>query len=436
MAKPESPKELQKVSISPLLKRLAYPANPGFQVSADDIASAFALIFEDQISDIQCAALLTLLHSTGKDKEADVIAKCSHRMRAAACAIDKTALKKAVKSRGRPEGKYNGGLCDIVGTGGDSHSTFNVSTTSSIIASPLLMTAKHGNRAQTSFSGSADVLRAIPPIAPNIDAVTADNIDKVYAETNYAFLFAPNFHPGMMYANPVRRGLGLRTIFNLMGPLANPVEWAIEARVVGVAYQALGPVFVEALKQAGAKKALVVCGEEDMDEISCAGYTNCWRLTEHPNPDYKEYPEDDADDDHDSSDEETHNPRTIVKVDTFKIQPSDFGVRSHPLTEVYGRKMPKDNAKKLMAILRNELPRDDPILEFVLMNVAALLVTSGVCEADTSDMGFGDDGKVITERGPGGGRWKEGLRRARWAVESGQALHNLEKFIEISNKLQ
>lgn len=98
------------MSISPLLKRLAYPANPGFQVSADDIASAFALIFEDQISDIQCAALLTLLHSTGKDKEADVIAKCSHRMRAAACAIDKPSLRKAVKLRGRPEGNYNGGL--------------------------------------------------------------------------------------------------------------------------------------------------------------------------------------------------------------------------------------------------------------------------------------------------------------------------------------
>ncbi|KAJ5935444.1 hypothetical protein N7466_004991 [Penicillium verhagenii] len=424
----------ETVSISPLLKRLAYPADPGFQVSADDIASAFALIFEDQLSVIQTAALLTLLHSTGKDKEADVIAKCSHRMREAACAIDKPSLKAAVKLRGKAEGNYKGGLCDIVGTGGDSHSTFNVSTASSIIASPLLMTAKHGNRAQTSFSGSADVLKAIAPIAPNIDAVTADNIARVYSETNYAFLFAPNFHPGMMYANPVRRGLGLRTIFNLMGPLANPIEWAIEARVVGVAYQALGPVFVEALKQAGAKKALVVCGAEDMDEISCAGYTNCWRITEHPNPNYKPYPEEE---DGESSDEddEKYNPRTIVQIDSFQLHPTDFGVKVHPLTEVYGRKMPKDNAKKLMSILRNELPRDDPILEFVLMNVAALLVTSGMCEAETSNMGFGDDGKVITERGPGGGRWKEGLRRARWAIESGQALQSLEKFIEISNQL-
>lgn len=292
------------------------------------------------------------------------------------------------------------------------------------------MTAKHGNRAQTSFSGSADVLQSIVPIAPNIDAVNAENLHKVYEKTNYAFLFAPNFHPGMMHANPVRRGLGLRTIFNLMGPLANPVDWALEARVVGVAYQSLGPVFAEALRQTGAKKALVVCGQEDMDEISCAGPTNCWRLSEYPNPAYKA-----SDDGDDSSDEEDQNPRTLVKLDTFQLQPSDFGLPSHPLSSVYGRKMPKDNAAKLMSILRNELPRDDPILEFVFMNVAALLVISGVCEADTSNMGPGDDGKVITERGPGGGRWKEGVRRARWAIESGESLKCLEQFIEVSNLL-
>jgi anthranilate phosphoribosyltransferase len=98
------------VSISPLLKRLAYPATADIQVSAEDIASAFALIFEDRLSDIQTAALLTLLHSTGKDKDAAVIAKCSHRMREAATQIDKASLKKAVKARGKRDGNYNGGL--------------------------------------------------------------------------------------------------------------------------------------------------------------------------------------------------------------------------------------------------------------------------------------------------------------------------------------
>lgn len=327
--------------------------------------------------------------------------------------------------------------CDIVGTGGDSHSTFNISTTSSIVASPILMSAKHGNRAQTSFSGSADVLNAIQPIPPILTAITAENLHQVYEKTNYSFLFAPNFHTGMVHSNPVRKGLGIRTIFNLMGPLANPVDWAIEARVVGVAYQSLGPVFVEALKQTGAKKVLVVCGAEDMDEISCAGYTNCWKLSEHPNPAYKEtegHGEDSSDDEAEHH-HNPQNPRTLVKMESFQLHPSNFGLPTHPLSEVGGRKMPKDNALKLMSILRNELPRDDPILEFVLMNVAGLLVTSGVCEAETSNMGPGDDGQVITERGPGGGRWKEGVRRARWAIESGQALKNLENFIEVTNLL-
>lgn len=98
------------VSISPLLQRLAYPDRAEIRVSAEDIASAFALIFEDQLSDIQTAALLTLLHSTGQDKQADVIAKCSHRMREAACQIEKAPLKKAVKARGIREGNYAGGL--------------------------------------------------------------------------------------------------------------------------------------------------------------------------------------------------------------------------------------------------------------------------------------------------------------------------------------
>ncbi|KAJ6010223.1 hypothetical protein N7522_005239 [Penicillium canescens] len=137
-----------------------------------------------------------------------------------------------------------------------------------------------------------------------------------------------------------------------MVPLLNPVEWAIEARVVGVAYQSLGPGFAEALKQSGDREVLVVCGEENMDEISCAGPTNCWRISE--------YKESSCHDDTYSS-EEKESPQTLVKIDTFQLHPSDFGLSTHPLTDVYGGKMPKDNAMKLMSILRNELPRDDPI---------------------------------------------------------------------------
>jgi anthranilate phosphoribosyltransferase len=284
------------------------------------------------------------------------------------------------------------------------------------------------------MSGSADVLNSIAPRPPVLPALTAEKLPQIYNTTNYAFLFAPNFHPGMRYAAPVRKDLGIRTIFNLLGPLANPVDWAIEARVVGVAYQQLGPVFADALKLSGAKKALVVCGAEDLDEISCAGPTNCWMLKEVPNPDFRgnitqqgEVEEEEEEDD--TSDEEAP-PRTLCELEQFQLTPADFGLPSHPLSKVYSGKMPQENAKKLMGILRNELRPDDPIPDFVLLNTAALLVVSGVCEADECKTG-----DVIKERGAGGQRWKEGVRKARWCIESGQALLQLEKFIEATNSM-
>ena len=278
------------------------------------------------------------------------------------------------------------------------------------------------------MSGSADVLMALAPKAPNISALTMENLSEVYADTNYAFLFAPNFHPGMKHAAAVRRGLGLRTIFNLLGPLANPVDWAIEARLIGVAYQELGPVFAEALRLSGVTKALVVCGEEDLDEISCAGRTNCWMLRETRNPAFKASASEQ--DDEDSTSDDDAEPEYWAARERFQLQASDFGLPSHSLAEVGGGKLPKENAAKIMNILRNELGPEDPILHFVLMNVAALFVVSGVCDADECETG-----EVIKERGPGGGRWKEGVRKARWCLESGRALQELEHFIDVTSRM-
>lgn len=425
MSAPQGPTETSgPVSIAPLLKKLADPSLASKRVPAEEIETAFSRVFENRLSQTQLSALLVLLHATGKDKDPNVIARCAQCMRDAASQIDRRRLRQAVAKRRRTVGKYRGGLCDIVGTGGDSHSTFNISTTSSIIASPLLIMAKHGNRAQTSMSGSADVLNAISPKPPQIGSVNADNLPDIYAKTNYAFLLAPNFHPGMKHAATVRRELGLRTIFNLMGPLANPVDWALEARLVGVAYQELGPIFADALRLSRSTKALVVCGEEDLDEISCAGPTNCWMLREVVNPEFKDIAA--GEDDNDSSDDDAE-PKHISELQSFQLHPRDFGLPTHPLSEVGGGKMPRENAAVLLSILRNELPADHPILHFVLINVAALLVISGICEADGPE--------VIQERGPGGGRWKEGIRRARWCIESGAALKELETFIQITNSL-
>jgi anthranilate phosphoribosyltransferase len=235
----------------------------------------------------------------------------------------------------------------------------------------------------------------------------------------------------MKYVASIRKELGFRTIFNVLGPLANPVEGLIEARVVGVAKKELGPIFAEALQLSGATKALVVCGDEELDEISCAGKTHCWRLSPRPNPKFRG-PMSEEDEEYTTSDDDAP-PRTLVKLEAFTLEPADFGLPAHALTEMLPGKMPKENAAILVKLLKNELPNDDPTLNFVLINTAALFVIAGVCDADTSNMGPEDSGKVIRERGPGGGRWKEGVRRARWAVESGEAFRNLLGYIEVTN---
>lgn len=179
--------------------------------------------------------------------------------------------------------------------------------------------------------------------------------------------------------------------------------------MLGVARDDLGPVFAEALRIAGARKGLVVCGKEQLDEVSCAGPTLCWQLVEHASG--------------------------TVDVEHFTLEPTDFGLSAHPLSTVSPGREPHENAEILRKILQNEVPSNDPILEFVLMNTAAFLVVAGVCEADSSNMGSGDDGNVVKERGPGGGRWKEGVRRARWTIKSGEAWKQWNAFAEVTNTL-
>ncbi|KAK3323676.1 anthranilate phosphoribosyltransferase-like protein [Cercophora scortea] len=414
-----APAPLPKVDLKPLLARL-WPLGHANPVTADEIAEAISYFFTNQVSDVQAGSLLMCLHFTGLDRRADVLAKTAAAMLKSAAQIDSDQLRSVVEARGRKEGAYEGGLCDIVGTGGDSHNTFNISTTSSILASSLLLLSKHGNKASTSKSGSADLLANMLPLAPQISRVRPDTIAPLYSKTNYAFLFAPVFHPGMRYVAPIRRQLPWRTVFNLVGPLANPVDLVssgsnpssslLEARMIGVARKDLGPVFAEALKLGGARKAMVVCGDEELDEISCAGNTLCWRLVPSPS-----------------------SASAEPSVEHFLLHPTDFGLPAHPLSTVSPGKEPSENAAILARILNNEMPDDDPILHFVLINTAALFVVSGICEAETSDMGFGDDGVVVTERGPGGGRWKEGVRRARWAIRSGEAARQWAAFVEATN---
>lgn len=417
------------VSITPLLKRLS-TRTASEEVSADEVAAALALIFTDSISPVQFALLLWALHVHEGDRHPKVLTACAKVMREAASQVDGAALGQVVRRKAKAEGKYGGGFCDIVGTGGDGHNTFNVSTTSSILASAVLMMAKHGNNSSTSLSGSADLLAHASPRAPVLTSTTPAHLARIYERTNYAFLYAREWHPGMRYAAAVRREVPVRTIMNLLGPLANPVDETglVECRVLGVARRAIGENFAEALVGGGCKKAMVVCGWEDLDEVSCAGGTDVWWIHEEE----QEVNGAVANGVLEGNGEDERKKGNVV-VTKVEIHPSDFGLPTHPLDEVHGGKGPAENAEILLRILKNEMPSDHPVLHFVLINVATLLVVSGICEAETSSMGPGDDGKVIKERGPGGLRWKEGLRRARWCVESGEALKQWEGFVDVTN---
>jgi anthranilate phosphoribosyltransferase len=295
-----------------------------------------------------------------------------------------------------------------------------------VLASSLLMIAKHGNRASTSKSGSADLLQATSN-PPNLDIINPSTLATLYQKTNYAFLFAPVFHPGMRYVAPIRKELGWRTIFNLLGPLSNPADshgdaaGGIEARLIGVARKDLGPAFAEALRQSGANKALVVCGDEDLDELSCAGVTHCWWVRSRPTTT--------------TTTTGSNGSGSSKSTEYFTLTPHDFGLAVHPLSAVSPGQEPAENAAIFERILAGKLAADDPLIEFVLVNTAALLVVSGICEADSSAMGAGDDGLVVKERGPGGGRWKEGVRRARWAISSGAAREEWGCFCYWSNYL-
>ncbi|KAF2862655.1 anthranilate phosphoribosyltransferase [Piedraia hortae CBS 480.64] len=384
------------ISISPLLKTLS--TSPRNDLSSE-ISAAISLILHNRVSPIQTALLLWSLHTTRLDHSPSVLNSCAASLLSACEHPDPGALSTTLLAK-RPSlsrGGYKGGLVDIVGTGGDGHNTFNISTTSSICASAKLLVGKHGNNSSTSLSGSADLLARVVPRAPRLEAVRAETLARVYEGCNYAFLYAREWHVGLQHLAATRREVPVRTIFNLLGPLANPVQEYVEARVVGVAREEVGGDFAEAVRLSGARKALVVCGEEGLDEISCAGGTDCWFI-------------DDGN-----------------GIERFNLHPRDFGLDTFPLTEVEGGKGPDENAELLMRILKGELDPNDPVLQFVLLNTAALLTISGLPEDDNTCK--------IKERGPGGLRWKEGARLARECIDSGEALRQFEKYIEVTNGL-
>ena len=218
-------------------------------LSFEEAQATLNHILDGQSSEAATAGFLTAL--AGKGETAAEVAGMARALRDHAVPVRPTA---------KP-------IVDIVGTGGDGQHTFNISTTAALVAAGAgVAVAKHGNRAITSKCGSADVLAEL---GVKIDAAP-EVIARCIDEANIGFMFAPNHHPAMKYVQPIRKALGFRTVFNVLGPLANPAAAPIQ--VTGVAQPFLLDVMAEALKLLGLQRAMVVHGD-GMDEFSTSGPT-------------------------------------------------------------------------------------------------------------------------------------------------------------------
>ncbi|KAG0637999.1 anthranilate phosphoribosyltransferase [Tuber brumale] len=393
-----------KISILSLLKALSGSPDT---ISPEDIMKAITHSFNDELSPVQTGTLLTTLHFTKLDQKPEIIAAAARAMRAVGLKVD--GLLADVWGGENSEGKYGGGLVDIVGTGGDGHNTFNVSTTSAILASGCgLRICKHGNKASTSASGSADILTSL---GAKLMAITPSVVASIFNKSsggNFCFLYAPVFHPAVRHVAPIRRELGHRTIFNLLGPLANPIDYSVpgglEARIIGVGRRELGQVFAETLKILGASKGMVVCGEEGLDEVSCECRTECWRLLEDPKT--KE-----------------------VIVDHFFVHPTEtFGISTHSLSKVAGGKGPDENAAILERLLKGQAQDDEKaVKDFVLVNTAALIAISGL---------LGPVERVPEGTVAKGAVWKNAVEKANEGIASGRAWEEWSKFVEKSRQAE
>lgn len=262
-------------------------------------------------------------------------------------------------------------VLEIVGTGGDGANSFNISTTSSfVISAGGVPVAKHGNRAASSKCGAADVLEAL---GVNI-AIAPERSAELIKEIGLCFLFAQNYHIAMKYVAPVRRELGIRTIFNILGPLVNPA--GANMQVMGVYDERLVEPLAEVLQKLGVKNAMVVYGQDSLDEISMSAPTT---VCEVRNGWFKRY----------------------------VIEPEQFGFKKCQKEELAGG-TPEENAKITLAILNGEkgAKRDA-----VVLNSAAALYIAGKCET-----------------------LEEAVCYAQELIDSKKAKEQLEKLIEYSNR--
>lgn len=333
------------------LKKYISMAAEGKDLTMAEAEEAMDIIMSDAATNAQIASFLSFLRSKGETTdEITGFAKIMRR---------KAAIVPAAKS-----------AVDIVGTGGDLANTFNISTTSSFVISGTgLNVAKHGNRSVSSKSGAADVLESLG-VKINLTPAQAS---ACMQETGIAFLFAQSFHSSMRFVGPARREMGIRTVFNILGPLANPA--LSDYILLGVYDEKLLETMANVLMNLGVKGAMIVYGD-GLDEVTVCGETTVCEL----------------------------RGNKIIK---YKIKPEDFGMKRYSRHDIFGG-TPDDNARTTYNILSGA--EKGAKRDIVLLNAGCAIYCTGAAETI-----------------------EDGIRMARESIDSGAALTKLEKLRDFTN---
>jgi len=333
------------------LKRLMQKVATGASLDENEIKDAFELMMSGVATPAQMAAFLMGLRVRGETL-AEITGAC------------RLMREKMLPIEAPPD------AVDIVGTGGDGHNTYNVSTCAAIVAAGAgVPVAKHGNRAVSSLSGASDVLTAlgvkidVPPLV----------ISRAIAEAGVGFMWAPLHHPAMKSWAPARAELGVRTLLNLLGPLANPA--GVKRQVVGVYAPAWTVPIAEALKSLGSEHAWVVHGSDGLDEITTTGPTRVAELKD-------------------------------GKVSSFEVRPEDAGLPRATLADLKGGDATA-NAAAIREVLAGE---PGAFRDIVLLNAGAALIVGG---------------KAATLR--------EAAERAARSLDTGAAARALDKLVAVTN---
>ncbi len=324
-------------------------------LTTDEASAALELIMTNQATEAQIAGLLIALRAKGETVEELV-------------GFARTMRQKAVRITVEDDN-----VLDIVGTGGDGLGTFNISTVASIVAAGAGVTvAKHGNRSVSSRSGSADLLKTL---GVNIN-LSPEGVERCIGETGIGFLFAPLFHPAMKFAAKPRVELGVKTIFNMVGPLTNPA--GARRQVVGAYNSTVASHLASALTQLGATHACVVHGSDGIDEVALSGETSVFEVTE-------------------------KGGKT-----EYSLRPSDFGLPTHPLASILGGSS-EENAVITHAVLKGE---PGPPRDVVVANAALGLYVSGKATSLPAARALAEE-----------------------SIDSGSALRTLQSLVETTNRV-